>query len=48
MIRQQLLDDPAVHYFVKDVLRMTENKDPVDCLKDLEVVKQVIQEELKA
>ncbi len=44
--RELVLANDAVHYFAKDVLRMTADKDPVDCLKDLELVKQVLRSEL--
>lgn len=45
--REEVLQSDGVHYFVKDVLKMTEDKDPVDCLHDLELVKQVIKGELR-
>ena len=48
ILREEVMASPKVHYFAKDVLRMTKDKDPVDCLHDLDLVKRVIECELDA
>ena len=45
LTRQELMDSPGVHYFVKDVLKMSIGKDPVDVLHDVELVLIVLRNE---
>ena len=45
LTRQQLMDSPGVHYFVKDVLRMSIGKDPVDLINDIELIRIVLRNE---
>lgn len=44
-LKEQVLADPTVHQFAKDVIRMAENHDIVDILNDLDLVKDVINRE---
>ena len=45
LTRQELMDSPGVHYFVKDVLKMSIGQDPVDVLHDVELVLIVLRNE---
>ncbi len=44
--RQQLMDSDCTHFLVKDMLRMTERKDPVDAYYDVLTVAEVLKAEL--
>ena len=44
---QEALDKPAVHYFVKDILKAAVGRDIVDVLHDLEFVQYLTKKHLE-
>ncbi len=45
--KELILASPFVHNFAKQIIRMSENLDPIDVLNDLELVHTVIENEVK-
>ena len=45
-LTQEVLEDPTVHYWVKDTLKKVIEKDPVDVLHGLELLKRIIESKL--
>ena len=45
---QQVLDDPSVSYFTKQIIREGLEKDPVDAVAYVELALQVLKEEMLA
>lgn len=43
--RQEILQDPSVRNLAKQILRLTEGRDPVDCRQDLLLALGVLEEE---
>ncbi len=39
---QEAINDPAVHTFAKNILRMSQTRDIVDCLNDLEYCQHLL------
>jgi len=46
--RQEVMSDPAVHNLTKDVLRLTQGKDPVDAYYDVMLAASVLRGEVEA
>ena len=44
--RQAVMNDPTVHYLVKNVLRLTEDKDVLDRYYDVKLALDVLKAEL--
>ena len=47
LIEQELLESPATHFWVRDVILRTQGKDPVDVLAGAEAFLAVARERLK-
>lgn len=43
--REEILNDPSVHYFAKDIIRLTKGKDIVDCIQDLRIALTLLEKE---
>lgn len=46
-IREEVLASPGTHFIVRDILELIKDKDPVDNLKNLELIKRIIKSELE-
>ena len=46
MTRQEIIEDPSVHYWVKDVAKLIDGKDPVDVLHGLRLLMELTEERL--
>ena len=46
MTRQEIIEDPSVHYWVKDVIKLIADKDPVDVLHGLRLLMELTEREL--
>ena len=44
--RKAVMEDPAVHFLTKDIIRMAEGKDPVDAYYDVLLAAKVLKAEL--
>ncbi len=44
--KEEILTNPAFSYWVKDALRTIEDRDPVDALRDLNILKFYIEDKL--
>jgi len=46
-MRSDLLNSPGVHFWVKEVMNIIENKDPVDVLHDLDILRELTEKRIK-
>ena len=46
MTGAEILARGDVRYFAKDILRATVDKDPIDCIEDLEMVLEILKDEI--
>ena len=46
LLKEDLLGSPGVHFWVKEVINIIENKDPVDVLHDLDILRELTEKRI--